>query len=374
MKKFYQLSNTNQKIFFFIIPTVFFFIYVIFNGMQFSPDVHRNIKWLTELKNLNYNLFKFQEYIFQQRGVDGNQFILTIYLYAILDLLGGNLKVSFAITNYIFFLILLLYLYKFLKKDLEQNLYIFFPTILLFNHDFTMWSKFMLTDYVFSIIVIMFIICFANYNKNKFLFFFLLFILLLLRPTGIVIIFFILNYFILKKTKIYKNLFIIIFLIFLILLIISFVIYYELIPLFFMEKFQYFKIFYDQGVIIHHRPNLNLQEPNSMFGILKIMLVRFVYFFSYLNSDFSLKHNIYNLIYYTPIYAFAIYAIFNINNFTETVKNIIFLQILLIISFAIFHSITLIDYEWRYRLPCIIPLTLLAYYGMQFRFLSYLKK
>ena len=148
--------------------------------------------------------------------------------------------------------------------------------------------------------------------------------------------------------------------------------FYNIFPETFNETFQYHRSYYFEGVIVNDRPHTYVEIPKNIFDISKIIFLRFLSFFIFYDELFSLKHNILNSLIFATLYFLSFLTFFNFNLYETSQKKIILIMILTVISFCFFHSILLIDYDWRYRVPCLIPLSILAVMGLER--LSFLKK
>jgi hypothetical protein len=85
-------------------------------------------------------------------------------------------------------------------------------------------------------------------------------------------------------------------------------------------------------------------------------------------QGYSLKHNLLNMAFFIPAYAFALSALGFLKRTgaagqDKGTQKTAVLCLALIVSFALFHAVTNIDFDWRYRLPIIFPLILLAAIG-----------
>ena len=79
---------------------------------------------------------------------------------------------------------------------------------------------------------------------------------------------------------------------------------------------------------------------------------------NHLFKYFSLIHIILNLLQTFVILLSLIFWFFLSENYKILNKSVL-LILLVCFSVAIFHSFTLIDYDWRYRFPIILPLTII---------------
>ena len=112
------------------------------------------------------------------------------------------------------------------------------------------------------------------------------------------------------------------------------------------------------GMIIHDRPETWVKEPKNFIDIMYIFFLRLINFFNPYASTFSIIHITLNAIQLVLV----LFSVFIWSFFGGYIKiyNKVFLFILLLsFSVAAFHSFILIDYDWRYRFPIIMPLILL---------------
>ena len=125
---------------------------------------------------------------------------------------------------------------------------------------------------------------------------------------------------------------------------------------------------YHRGEVIDGRPETNIFNPNSWFDFIHITLTRFVYFFFFFVKPFSFIHKVGNFVFFVPTYAFAFLAgfkVFQKNRLSAQAWWSCWIALLWIASYALFHSMLRIDYDWRYRLPCMLPLIVMACVGFQ---------
>ncbi len=126
--------------------------------------------------------------------------------------------------------------------------------------------------------------------------------------------------------------------------------------------------FYRTGIVIFARPHTFIEAEPGMGSYFYLTWVRFLYFFAIMLKGYSLKHTLFNMIFYIPLYTLAavgVLQIFRANSgFSPRQKWLVFLCTNFIFFFAMFSAMTLIDYDHRYRLPCIPPLITLAGVGI----------
>ena len=201
--------------------------------------------------------------------------------------------------------------------------------------------------------------------KNRFNyleFFLIIFLLSGSRPSSISVIFAILFFILILKLQIFsrkKNI--------LLFLIVGFIASPFVLSLmyFFIElnfngigKLDFIINMVKDGMIIHDRPETWVDEPNNFIDVVYIYFLRMINFFNPYASTFSLAHIILNVLQIVLIlFSITIWSFFGGHLKKE---DRIFLFILLLsFSVAAFHSFILIDYDWRYRFPIILPLLML---------------
>tara|TARA_Y100000996_G_scaffold332390_1_gene268679 strand:- start:375 stop:1169 length:795 start_codon:yes stop_codon:yes gene_type:complete len=239
------------------------------------------------------------------------------------------------------------------------------PLIVL-SVDILTWPKFILTDMIYAYLVLLatfFVI--KGIVKNKTYFFQLALVMLLLLatrpssfPVNFIIIFFILisNFEFLFKSK----WILIFFLALLFLTPFMFALIYSFVELNFNEiaRIEFITTMVKEGVIVHDRPDTWVDQPNSFLEIANIYFLRLINFFNPYASSFSMLHFLLNLL-QTFIVIISIFLWLYISNKTISINKIIAYILLLSFSVAAFHSFILIDYDWRYRFPIILPLLML---------------
>ena len=120
----------------------------------------------------------------------------------------------------------------------------------------------------------------------------------------------------------------------------------------------YYKIRIMEGNVIDFKYHTYLRTSGDWYSIFFLLIYRFFYFFAYVDEEFSFLHNTYNLIYYSSIYLLILYSLlkYNFNVYERRILRICFFTVFLVSSF---HAVTLIDYDWRYRLPCYLPISII---------------
>jgi len=113
--------------------------------------------------------------------------------------------------------------------------------------------------------------------------------------------------------------------------------------------FEYIKA----GVVVSQRPETYLQPSDNFLSILLVLLARIAAFFSPYAFGFSTLHNISNFIFYVPIYFCGTLSFFSLWMKPVRFEYFVFKLFLgqTTLFTALFHAVTLLDFDWRYRYP-----------------------
>jgi hypothetical protein len=125
---------------------------------------------------------------------------------------------------------------------------------------------------------------------------------------------------------------------------------------------------YQQGIIIYARPETYHFPPSDILEYVFISLHKFIAFFYIDVAAYSFKHAVLNYIFFLPVYGLSIFAIIKLfkKESGPSPSNwwCIFSCVLFIFLLAFFHSLHQIDFDFRYRVPCLLPLIFLAVLGL----------
>ncbi len=359
--------NFSKKNLYFSV--LFFFLIIAYynlnSGYIESSDSHRFSRWADSLIELKFNVFDF--YKIEKADHRPHLFFFTVpvLLISLCKVIFLNYwQLAFVILNLVFIYFALIYFIKsLLLIGVRPNLiFISLPAIVL-SVDILIWPKYILSDSSYAFLVFL-----ANYfivksiYKDKFLYkeiSLIIFLLLASRPTSIPIIYAILFFIMIYKFQIFsvhKNILLfIIFLFFSTPIILS--VFYQLIDfnLNHIPKVEFLTSMVKKGMIIHDRPETWVDVPNSFLDILYIYFLRFISFFNPYAETFSIVHILLN-VFQTFLIILSILIWFTFGNIIKSFNKIFLFVIILSFSVAAFHSFTLIDYDWRYRFPLILPL------------------
>ncbi len=311
---------------------------IFFIEFQYSPDVNKFIDKaklpLSEMNLLYFNIAYF----------------FTIIIYKILLYLP-NWETFFVFLNFNFFFFTLyniFFICKNLKVFKEKNNFLFIYIFILgvINYEFSQWIKYGTSD----LILIFFITyCFRLFVEKKILSSLTTYIFAsFIKPQSILFFIYILSNVILKKINYnLKN-----FLKFIAILLIFFLLSYFIINSNEYLENIFFKIFLEKninGTIIVNRIYIDNFEP-SIIEMIKLYSLKLVYFFSIYFDAYSLKHKVYNFIYFMYLYIPLLSGIFLYKYFLKFEKVVIINCLLIIFATVLFFVITFIDYDLRYRI------------------------
>lgn len=371
MNNIFQILNKYENKFLYISILIIFLLISFYNlsyGFVMSSDSYRYNDWANSLIKLNFN---FYEFYFLEKGPNRPSlffFSIPVYLIAICKVVFGNeWQLSFLYLNLTLLLFsLILFARSLLLIGVRPLLITMSLPLILISVDLLTWPKFILTDMIFIFFVLLatfFIVKIIKKRKIDYLkIFFIIFLLLASRPSGLPVAFAIIIFVIIFKFQFSltpKNI-----LLFITIIFISTPFIFGCIYLFLEhhyidnEKVKYLANMIKEGMIIHDRPNTWISPPDSFLEIVYLYFLRLINFFNPYASNFSITHIVINFIQAFAVLFSILSWIFFGKNKNE--QNLFFLFVIILsISVAAFHSFTLIDYDWRYRFPLILPLLML---------------
>ena len=376
MKNLFSTQWKYGNMLLYIVIVVCFSLIVYYHlnsGYSMSSDSKRFSRWADELIKLNFNFYDFFSIEKKEHRPPLFFFSFPVFLIAICKVIFGNeWQFAFLILNLIFVFFSLIFFVKSLLIIGVSSIFISLSLpLIIFSADILTWPRFILSDMSYAFIVI-----FATYLiikgiiKNKINYFELILIIFLLlasRPSSIPVVlaisfFIIISIYQISLTP--KKI-----LLFAIVLSVFTPVLYGILYLF-MEHNVNIKSFDEvavqdfmykyvkSGMIIHGRPETWVDPPNNFIDVVYIYFLRLVNFFNPYASTFSLLHVVFNVI-QTFLILFSIFTWVFFGGHIKIYDKVFLFILLLSFSVAAFHSFILIDYDWRYRFPIIMPLILL---------------
>jgi hypothetical protein len=121
----------------------------------------------------------------------------------------------------------------------------------------------------------------------------------------------------------------------------------------------------DTGEVVWDRKDSFRAPPHSIADHVVIQADRFVRFFQFTSPGFSRIHTLINIAYYVPLYLVgAVGAVLGWRAGDPRLRMVVQTTLLWLAAVAWFHAITILDFDWRYRLPVMPHLILLAAIGV----------
>jgi hypothetical protein len=383
-----------------LIPTAIGVIAIAFaaftyrQGVSTSPDTTTYSKWADLLISRRFNYLEF---------ASDTTFVVPLILYlgwinvvALFKLLlGAHWMSGIVVFNYGLTLLAVTLLLNLIKRITRSALCVVAAGALtLIAYELFQWIHYALSDTSFVVLTftVFYLLCEHEemglsktghiLSKRKFLLALLVILTLLYRPTGLPVLLLTLLAYLTRrviqgKSRIERTSMARRVGAGLCLLIISGIVlhaYFMMNPLAWPFNFasswiQRLSGEYYQGYVVFQRVETYYLNPVSLIDFITITLMKLAFFFSFYSSSFSLAHNLINLAFFLPAYALALFAIYRIFQtdckLTAGVWWSGWIALWWIIFFALYHASQQIDYDWRYRLPCMLPLILLASAGLK---------
>ncbi|HEY7809093.1 MAG TPA: hypothetical protein VIA98_01785 [Allosphingosinicella sp.] len=130
---------------------------------------------------------------------------------------------------------------------------------------------------------------------------------------------------------------------------------------------RYISAAYSEGLVVWQRPETYLAPPHGLGGYLAIMAARFGWFFAPGAAGYSGAHWAMQIAFFAPAYALACWFMATLLTGRSTLergsRDVGLAALGAIILYAMFHALMHVDYDWRYRVPVLPHLILLAACG-----------
>ena len=121
---------------------------------------------------------------------------------------------------------------------------------------------------------------------------------------------------------------------------------------------------YAVGEVVSGRPETAHAPPTGVADILLISADRFLHFFAVGAEGFSVAHWAVSLAFFLPVYALAgwlgIVLWRGNDGLGENQRRLFLASMGAVLAYASFHALVQVDFDWRYRLPILPHLILLA--------------
>lgn len=371
MREFIFTKFKFQESYLYILILITFLIIALYHlnsGIYMSSDSHRFSRWADELIKFNFNFFDFYSIDRASHRPHLFFFSVPVFLIALCKVVfGDGWQSAFLLLNLSFLLISLLIFAKgLLIIGIRPILISLSLPFIIISADILTWPRYILSDMNYALIVVIATYCIIKtitINKISYIqIFLIIFLLLASRPSSIPVIFAVIFFIILSKHKLFlrqRNILLLIFIIFISIPIVLGSSYFLI--EFNFNKFVKVKFLINmvkEGMIIHDRPETWVDVPQNFLDVLYIYFLRLINFFNPYASNFSILHITLNVI-QTVVIIFSIFIWSLYGGHSKLYDKLFFFIIILSLSVAAFHSFILIDYDWRYRFPIILPLIML---------------
>jgi hypothetical protein len=374
---FSQLINGKKLLYLSILAT--FSMIAYFNvsiGYVMSPDSFGYSRWADDLIKLDFNLY---DYFVQ------NTFFTPSYFYTTPVMVVALLKVFFgsawqyAFLVFDLFLVLLslvLFSKSLLIIGVRPVLISITMAVLALSVDLLLWPRYILSDTIFSFLVILAsYIVIKGVVEGKFHYLSLITVLvitLVTRPSSLPILFAIFSFIAISRFQIYTKPKLLLLLFILAFFVVSpfiFAYLHHLIEVNLSNNIQgaHLLRLVGQGEIINDRPETWLSPPSTFSDVAYLYFVRMLSFFTPYAAPFSTIHIVLNSL-QTVIILLSITIWSFLGGSIKLLDKTVFFILLLSFSVAAFHAFTIIDYDWRYRFPIILPLMMIFPISMEIFF------
>ena len=357
---------------FLYVATLVCFLLIAYYHLKFGPvmssDSERFSRWADELIKLDFNFFEFFSLDKASHRPSLFFFSVPVLLIALCKIFFVNeWQHAFLFLNLIFvFLSLLIFIKNLLIIKVRPILISLSLPMIVISVDILTWPRFILSDMIYAFLVILstyFVTKTIVKNKiNYFEILLIIFLLLASRPSSIPVIFVVVFFIAVLRFKIFlkqKNILLFIFVIFISIPFLLSLAYYFIESNFNgIAKVDFLTNMVKEGIIVHDRPNTWVEKPDNFTDVIFIYFLRLINFFNPYASTYSKVHIALNMIQIVLVLSsISVWSFFG--NHIKTYNKIFLFIILLSFSVSAFHSFILIDYDWRYRFPIILPLLML---------------
>jgi hypothetical protein len=371
MKNIFSTEWKYENMLLYIVIVVCFSLiayYHLNSGYSMSSDSKRFSRWADDLIRLDFNLYEFFSIDKASHRPSLFFFSVPVFLIALCKVMFVNeWQFAFLILNLsLVFFSLITFVKCLLLIKVRAILISLTLPLIVASIDILIWPKFILSDMIYAFLVLLgvyFIIKGIINNKINYLeLSIIVFLLFASRPSSIPVVFAIVFFIIISRFQIFlsqKNILLFILTIFFsIPFILSLA--YSFIELNFngIAKIDFLTKMVKEGMIIHDRPETWVNEPKNFLDVVYIYFLRLINFFNPYASTFSIVHIFLNVLQISLILlSISIWSFYG--NYIKIFNKIFLFIILLSLSVAAFHSFILIDFDWRYRFPIILPLIML---------------
>ena len=340
-------------------------------GYIMSPDSFNYSIYADDLIKLNFNLKNFYSSdTFVRNNNPSYTVTIPVLLISLLKLIFfNNWQYAFVICNLILvFFSLILFSKSLLLLNVRPIVIFLAMPVITLSVDLLAYPRFILTDTIFAFLItltVFFVI--KGIVKKKF--YYLSLILLMIftyftRPTALPYNFAICTFLLILMYQVNYTPKLIILIIVILTILIPLILStsHGLMEFFKDELSSRFKLilrYANEGIVVLEREESYLDPPPvTFFENVYFYFIKIIYFFKFYSIEFSAAHKILN-IFQNLIIIFSIILWFSLKTSTKAINNTVLFILFLSLTIAAFHSFTLIDHDWRFRYPLVLPLIML---------------
>ena len=348
--------------------------YHVSHGPVSSPDTGTFSEWADLLISVNFNFFSYYS---------SNDFVVPSYLYTIPVTLvaalkitfGEAWKISFLIVNLASLLGILAFGYKTLRLLLIPPIISSLAFVTLFVSDaYLVWPRYVLTDTIFSASVVaaffLLISIFKSGSSGRHLFSSLDFgviailgVMTFTRPTAAPYIAAIggcwaLTFFALERAFFTaKHVLVASAVILFVSGLLSSTLYWaQLFTSLEIRALNFLGAKYSEGMVVLARPETWAAPPTNWLEIFKIYWLKVFYFWAPWAEGFSLIHKLLNALFWFfcagALVGWGIYK----PQLHPIQRDYLKLLVISLACVTAFQAATMVDFDWRYRYPLVIPI------------------
>ncbi|MDA8858555.1 hypothetical protein N9I48_01435 [Candidatus Pelagibacter sp.] len=356
------------------IKTLYLIILIVFSlisyyhlskGFVMSPDSYWYSKEADNLIKLNFNLY----YLFKNPHVIPSFFYtFPVLLISLSKLLFEvEWQIAFMTFNLILvFFSLILFTNSLLLLKVRPLVISLAIVLLTLSIDLLIWPRYILTDMLFSFLIIFSVyVIIKSIVKEKSYYFLLTLLMILMfftKPTAPVFIFTTCIFILLIKNQInYTPRFIVLSILGLVIIIpIIFSTLHYLMEIYLINNNQvaFLLKYANKGIVVIARPETFIQPPITFVDNLYLYFIKIIIFFKPYAAKYSMIHTILNT-FHTFLIIFSIIIWSYLNESIKSINETFLFILLMSLMVSAYHSFTIIDYDWRYRFPLILPLIML---------------
>lgn len=122
--------------------------------------------------------------------------------------------------------------------------------------------------------------------------------------------------------------------------------------------------FFREGWIIADQPDSYVATPETILDIVGMSLRRFAYYYLPVKTSFSSFHNIVNAVYLIVAVGGGGWGFRILCHRSRQTASVALWLVLFALCYGLLHSLTIVSYEWRYQVPAMVPLWILAGVGL----------